>query len=109
VKKPLFWTLFANRKKNQKTSMIPLIVIKTFVPSTPSIIDQKPKTKTLAQKQVKTTKTQKPFSPSLPLEDQAFLRSTSLLHKAFSKVKNQKPTKPFPSFLPSQPFDPLIL
>jgi hypothetical protein len=38
-----------------------LIVIKTFVPSTPSIIDQKPKTKKLNGKQAKTTKTQKPF------------------------------------------------
>jgi hypothetical protein len=39
-----------------------LIVIKTFVPSTPSINHQKPKTKKLNGKQAKTTKTQKPFS-----------------------------------------------
>jgi hypothetical protein len=62
VKKALFLSLFAKRKKTQKTSMIPLIVIKTFVPSTSSIIDQKPKTKKHPQKQAKTTKTQKPFS-----------------------------------------------
>jgi hypothetical protein len=62
VKKPLFLSLFHLQKKTQTFSPIPLIVIKTFVPSTSSINHQKPKTKTLPQKQAKTTKTQKPFS-----------------------------------------------
>jgi hypothetical protein len=55
VKKPLILGLFHLQKKTQTFSPITLIVIKTFVPSTPSINHQKPKTKTLAQKQAKTT------------------------------------------------------
>jgi hypothetical protein len=70
VKKPLILSLFHLQPKTQTFSPITLIVIKTFVPSTPSIIDQKPKTKTLPQKQAKTTKTQKPFSFSLPWKTQ---------------------------------------
>jgi hypothetical protein len=62
VKKPLILGLFHLQKKTQTFSPINLIVIKTFVPSTSSIIDQKRKTKKLPQKQAKTTKTQKPFS-----------------------------------------------
>jgi hypothetical protein len=61
VKKPLILSLFHLQPKTRTFSPIPLIVIKTFVPSTPSINHQKPKTKTLPQKQPKTTKTQKPF------------------------------------------------
>jgi hypothetical protein len=57
-----FWAFLPREKKTQTFSPITLIVIKTFVPSTPSIIDQKPKTKTLPQKQAKTTVSWKPFS-----------------------------------------------
>jgi hypothetical protein len=66
VKKPLILSLFHLQKKTQTFSPINLIVIKTFVPSTPSINHQKPKTKKLPQKQAKTTKTQKPFSLPFP-------------------------------------------
>jgi hypothetical protein len=55
VKKPLILSLFHLQKKTETFSPITLIVIKTFVPSTPSIIDQKPKTKKLNGKQAKTT------------------------------------------------------
>jgi hypothetical protein len=88
VKKPLILSLFHLQKKNQKTSMIPLIVIKTFVPSTPSIIDQKTKTKKLNQKQAKTTKTQKPFlSFILTLGDSISLEKKKKKEK--KEIKNK--------------------
>jgi hypothetical protein len=85
-------------KKTQTFSPITLIVIKTFVPSTPSIIDQKPKTKKHPQKQAKTTKTQKPFlSFILTLGD-----SISSEKKKKKKLKTSEKTFDFEPFSPSK-------
>jgi hypothetical protein len=114
VKKPLILSLFHPQKKTQTFSPIPLIVIKTFVPSTPSINHQKPKTKNHPQKQAKTTKTQKPFSfpfPSLgrPNHQPTLLEIDIPPSQSLSRSKIKRPRKPFPSFLLSfSTFDPLI-
>jgi hypothetical protein len=81
-----FWAFLPRERKTQTFSPINLIVIKTFVPSTRSIIDQKPKTKTLPQKQAKTTVSWKPFlSFILTLGD-----SISLEKKKKKKKKKLK-------------------
>jgi hypothetical protein len=91
-----------------------LIVIKTFVPSTPSINHQKPKN--ILKNRPKQPKLKNLFFfPSLPLEDPTtkptLLEVDIPSSQSPSKVKDQKTKKTFsflPSFLPSQAFDPLI-
>jgi hypothetical protein len=93
-------SLFHLQKKTQTFSPITLIVIKTFVPSTSSIIDQKPKTKKLNGKQAKTTKTQKPFlSFILTLGDSI---SSEKKKRKKKKLKTSEKAFDFEPFSPSK-------
>jgi hypothetical protein len=81
VKKPLILGLFAKRKKTQTFSPITLIVIKTFVPSTPSINHQKPKTKKPQWKTGQNNQNSKTFS---------FLHSDPVRFYQLGKKKERK-------------------
>jgi hypothetical protein len=85
-------------KKTQTFSPITLIVIKTFVPSTPSIIDQKPKPKNSMENRPKQPKLKNLFlSFILTLGD-----SISSEKKKKKKLKTSEKTFDFEPFSPSK-------